>query len=77
MKGVTAELPRQLTREEIQRIFGFTAPQDLNELLRKCPRHYIRVSSIASLQEGFGPGCETIHANLHAIILLYPYGNRL
>jgi hypothetical protein len=37
-------LPTQLTPEMVGRIFGFTQPKELRELLQKCPRHYIRVT---------------------------------
>jgi len=46
-------LPTQLRHEDVARIFGVTQPQELRELLQKCPRHYIRVSpprSICHLQ---------------------------
>lgn len=46
MKSAPAELAKPLTVEDVRRIFGFTKPEDLSELLKKCPRHYIRVRPI-------------------------------
>lgn len=43
MKSIPAELSKPLTVEDVRKIFGFTQPEDLSELLKKCPRHYIRV----------------------------------
>lgn len=37
------ELPQGFCKQSVYRIFGYTATEELEQFLQKCPRHYLRV----------------------------------
>lgn len=37
------ELPAGLTKQDIYRIFGYNSPEEVEQFLQNCPRHYLRV----------------------------------
>lgn len=37
------ELPARLTEHDVYRIFGYSTPEEVEQFLQNCPRHYLRV----------------------------------